>query len=161
MLAGGAAAAVWYYHPPTTKPVPTLSTYHREPAKPDDDRVVARLTATDALHAALQIAAAGDSDHGAAKKDPSVWKKGRAVKLAGALQHNQSISTALSKHRVPQSSIQAVVAALRPSVDFRHCAPGDHWEADVDPDGRITRFRYKRWETQRTDHGYERHTITP
>lgn len=131
----------------------------------DNRQVVAMLTASDAVRAATELAIP-DQAYAATLPavpddlpDPSIWSSGRTVSLEGALEKDQSISVALGKRGIPQSSIQGVVMAMNSDFDFRHSRPGDGWEVDIDGDGRIQRFRYEAspvdiWETSWSGDGY-------
>jgi murein DD-endopeptidase MepM/ murein hydrolase activator NlpD len=153
-LVGCAAAAAILTNPDEAVP-PT-----------DNRKVVAMLTASDAVRAATELAVPPQAYAATLPEvpdnlpDPSVWSAGRTSSLDGALKKNQSISVALGKRGVPQSSIHAVVMAMNSDFDFRRSRPGDDWEVDIDGDGRIQRFRYQAspvdvWETSWTGEAYQ------
>ena len=60
----------------------------------------------------------------------------------GVMQPNQTLFVAMTEAGVERQSIQRVVDALDGTFNFRRARPGDRWEARLDEEGRISRFRY-------------------
>ncbi len=160
LLAGCAAAAVMLEDEPLTA--------EREDHMP---LVVAHLTAYDAvsnaLHRAepeLEIARPQMPTAPAAPALPQDWTSGTPPQLAGELQRDESISTALARRGVPSASAHGALAALRDVVNFRRSKIGDAWEVDVDAGGGVTRLRYAAsatdvWEVRRADGVFAKHRI--
>jgi len=67
---------------------------------------------------------------------------GHPHRVEGSIRQNQTLFVAMRHADVDPASIQAVVDALQGTFDFRRSRPGDRWEADLDLDGRVVRFRY-------------------
>lgn len=126
--------------------------------------VVAMLTAQDAVRSATAISVPRREWIADLPAVPEVepesdrWGEGRSGQYSGKLRKDQSISVALATTGVSQTAIGQIVAAVQGELDFRRSRPGDAWEIEVRPDGRISRFRYQaspvdivetRWEDDR------------
>lgn len=86
------------------------------------------------------------------------WEEGRAVRMSGELQPNESLFLSLQRRGVPSSSIHFSVTNMGEAFDFRRSRPGDEWTAEIDALGRILELRYQTspediWVTTRVEQG--------
>lgn len=63
--------------------------------------------------------------------------------VSGEVQRGQTIFAALTERGVPPLTIQPVVNAVGELFDFRRSRSGDRFDAQLDAEGQITRFRYQ------------------
>jgi murein DD-endopeptidase MepM/ murein hydrolase activator NlpD len=114
----------------------------------------------DSARAPIEVEEASE-DLGTSRRDDELiaeWNEGEETAIRGVLQKNQSVFVALQNRNLSNQAIHSVVTATSEKFEFRKSRPGDEWFAEVDPDGTISRFRYKTspediWETTRTSDG--------
>lgn len=138
-----------------------------EPTPEITEQDVARVTAmardqlgkaVDAARVPISIRAEGDPAPDEIARKPELkiekWQKGKFLEAKGDLAPNESVFLALQRRGLSNQAIHDVVSATEEQFDFRQSRPGDHWEANVDAEGNITRFMYQTspediWETRR------------
>lgn len=62
--------------------------------------------------------------------------------LEGEIEPDQTLFVSMRDAGVERESIQDVVDSFVGVFDFRRCLPGDRWEARLNSEGRVLRFRY-------------------
>ena len=133
LLGGLAGALVWTLREPEPPPEAAMT-----------DRIIA-LSAPD-----FTRVYAGQSGNPASvepvdrreRRRPRGVALGHPHRVEGAIAPNQSLFIAMRGADVESASIQEVVDALDGTFDFRRSRPGDQWEAELDLDGQVNRFRY-------------------
>ncbi|MBN2496551.1 MAG: peptidoglycan DD-metalloendopeptidase family protein [Deltaproteobacteria bacterium] len=65
-------------------------------------------------------------------------------RLDGQVGRGDTFSSALNQHDLAPGQVGALVEALRGTMDFRHCRPGERYELLVGPDSRVWSFEYQK-----------------
>jgi len=66
----------------------------------------------------------------------------KSAVLSGRLERGESLTRALGRYGVPQSTVTLIANELRSLFDFRDSRPGDFYRLELDQDGRVRDFVY-------------------